>query len=150
MSSVNRTARTDIRILLVEDNELDVRSTLRAASRLGIEGLIDVVGDGQVALDHLREPPNGGPRPALVLLDLELPVKNGREVLAEMKADRDLRRIPVVVLTTSKAEADVNGVYDLGASAFVTKPVGLDDWTEVAARIEGFWLDVVRFPTDRR
>lgn len=138
---------TDVRILLVEDNELDVRATLRAAAKLGIDDRIDVVGDGQSALDHLRQPPAGTTRPALVLLDLELPVKDGREVLAEMKGDDALRRIPVVVLTTSAAEADVNGVYDLGASAFVTKPVGLDGWSDVASRIEGFWLDVVRYPT---
>ncbi len=130
------------RILLVEDNPLDVRATLRAAKRLQLGNRIDVVGDGDTALAYLSE----GEPPDLVLLDLNLPGKDGIDVLKEMQADDRLKRIPVVVLTTSDDDADVLRAYDHGANAFVTKPVGLEGWIEVAAKIEGFWLSLVRLP----
>jgi two-component system, chemotaxis family, response regulator Rcp1 len=135
-----------IRILLVEDNEMDVRATVRAARQLRIANRIDVVPDGATALAHLRRDPAEGPRPDLVLLDLDLPGRDGKEVLAEIKSDPGLRRTPVVVLTTSDDDADVLSAYDLGASAYVTKPVGLDGWITMATSIESFWFAVVRLP----
>lgn len=135
-----------IRVLLVEDNELDVRATIRAAEQLRVANRIDVVSDGTAALAHLRRSRDDGNRPHLVLLDLDLPGIDGRQVLAEMKADPGLRRIPVVVLTTSAADADVLSAYDLGASAYVAKPVGLSGWTTVATSIESFWFALAKLP----
>ena len=137
---------TAIRVLLVEDNPLDVKATLHAAAKLKIANQIDVVTDGRAALDFLRRDPSVGPRPDLVLLDLNLPGLDGRDVLAAMKTDPDLRRIPVVILTSSADDADIVGAYELGANAYITKPVGLDGWLEVTAKIEGFWLALVKLP----
>ena len=139
-------AESAIRVLLVEDNPIDAKATIRAAKKLKIANHIELVTDGNAALDHLRRDPVDGPPPDLVLLDLNLPGKDGMDVLAEMKKDERLRWIPVVVLTTSADEADVFGSYDLGANAFITKPVGLDDWMDVVSKIEGFWFEVVRLP----
>lgn len=130
------------RILLVEDNPLDVRATLRAAEKLQLDNTIDVVGDGESALDYLRR----GDPPDLVLLDLNLPGKDGIDVLKEMQADPRLKRVPVVVLTTSDDDADVRKAYDNGANAFVAKPVELEGWLDVAAKIDGFWFSLVRLP----
>lgn len=132
-----------IRILLVEDNPLDARATIRAAEKLKIANDIEHVTDGDAALAFLR---TATPKPDLVLLDLNLPGKDGHDVLAEMQKEHELRRIPVVVLTSSADDNDILNSYDLGANAFVTKPVDLDGWREVVGKIEGFWFSLVRLP----
>lgn len=133
-----------LQILLVEDNPLDARATLKAADKLKLANQITHVTDGQEALDLLsgQSPPFD-----LVLLDLNLPGLDGRDVLSRIRSDADLRRTPVVILTTSSDEADVLGAYELGANAYVTKPVGLDGWMEVVSQIDGFWLSLVRLPS---
>ena len=137
-----------IEILLVEDNPGDVRLTAEALKEGKVRNNMHVVGDGEKALAYLRR--EGGyedaVRPDLVLLDLNLPRKDGREVLADMKADDDLKRIPVVVLTTSKAEEDILKTYDLHANCYITKPVDLDQFLRVVQSIESFWLSLVRLP----
>lgn len=133
-----------IHILLVEDNPIDARATLRAAKKLKISNTIDLVTDGDQAIDYLSSADQ--PRPDLVLLDLNLPGRDGHDVLAMMKQDPDLRRIPVCILTTSSADDDVLGAYDLGANAYVNKPISLDGWHELVAQIEGFWFSLVRLP----
>lgn len=137
-------AEQEIRILLVEDNPIDVKATLRAAKNLKISNTIDHVADGDDAITYLTSGQN--PRPDLVLLDLNLPGRDGHDVLAVMKADDNLRRIPVVILTTSANDADVLGAYDLGANAYVNKPISLDGWQQVVSQIEGFWFSLVRLP----
>ncbi len=139
-----------VEILLVEDNPADVRLT-REVLKEGAEGLrhrLHVVEDGTQALAFLRreEGYRGVPRPDLILLDLNLPRKDGREVLEEIKADPDLCSIPVVVLTTSRSEEDVLRSYQLHANCYVTKPVDLDQFLEVVQTIRAFWLQVVRLP----
>lgn len=140
-----------IEILLVEDNPGDVRLTEEALREGKVVNHLSVAADGVEALAFLRrEGANANqPRPDLVLLDLNLPRKDGREVLSEIKSDPDLRRIPVVVLTTSKAEEDVLRSYNLHANCYITKPVDLDQFIRVVKSIDEFWLSVVRLPTDR-
>ncbi|MEJ2038370.1 MAG: response regulator [Desulfosarcinaceae bacterium] len=137
-----------IRILLVEDNPADADLTCEKLEQSKILHEISTVKDGVEAMDYLfkRDSFENAVRPDLVLLDLNLPRKDGREVLAEMKASADLRRIPVVVLTSSQAEEDIIKTYDLQASAYVTKPVDLAGFGEIVKAIEGFWFSVVRFP----
>jgi chemotaxis family two-component system response regulator Rcp1 len=137
-----------IEILLVEDNPGDVRLTREALREGHVRINLSVAKDGADALAMLRhEPPHGEtPRPDLVLLDLNLPKLDGRQVLAEMKSDPDLRRIPVVVLTTSKAEADVLRSYDLHANSYITKPVDFEQFIKVVHSIEEFWLSIVTLP----
>jgi two-component system, chemotaxis family, response regulator Rcp1 len=137
-----------IEILLVEDNAGDVRLTREALREGHVRINLSVAKDGAEALTMLRhEAPYGEtPRPDLVLLDLNLPRLDGRQVLAEMKNDPDLRRIPVVVLTTSKAEADVLRSYDLHANSYITKPVDFDQFMKVVHSIEEFWLSIVTLP----
>ena len=137
-----------LHILLVEDNPADVRLTREALRSAKVANHLSVVVDGEDALAFVRGERGygGAPRPDLVILDLNLPRMDGREVLHEMKQDEDLRRIPVAVLTTSTAEADVLRSYDLGANCYVTKPVGLDQFLEVVQAIDSFWLGVVRLP----
>lgn len=135
-----------VRVLLVEDNPVDARATLKAAERLRLDHAIDLVTDGETALEHLHRDPIAGERPDMVLLDLNLPGKDGRDVLREIKGDEQLRRIPVLVLTTSSEDADIIGAYDLGANAYITKPLGLDGWSDVVARIEAFWFSLVKMP----
>ncbi len=137
-----------VEILLVEDNQGDVRLTIEALREGKVHNNLNVARDGVEALAYLRrEPPfTAAVRPDLILLDLNLPRKDGREVLAEIKADPDLKTIPVVVLTTSRAEQDVLRSYELQANCFVTKPVDLDQFIEVVRSIESFWLTVVRLP----
>jgi len=110
---------------------------------------LSVASDGEEALAFLRKEGahHGAPRPDLILMDLNLPRKDGREVLAEIKVDTDLRRIPVVVLTTSRAEEDILRTYNLHANCFITKPVDLDQFITVVAAISEFWFSVVRLPT---
>jgi two-component system, chemotaxis family, response regulator Rcp1 len=136
-------------ILLVEDNPADVRLTMEAMRESKMSSRVNVVGDGEQALDYLlrRGVYTHAIRPDLVLLDLNLPKKDGREVLQEIKNVEALRRIPVVVLTTSMAEEDICRTYDLHANCYITKPMDLDRFIEVVRRIEGFWLDIVSLPT---
>jgi chemotaxis family two-component system response regulator Rcp1 len=138
-------------ILLVEDSPSDVAMTLSSFRDARIANEIHVVADGEQAMAYLRKqgPFQGVRRPDLVLLDLNLPRKDGREVLAEMKADADLKVIPVVVLTSSSAEADVLRSYELHANSYVTKPIGGDDFIAAMREIEGFWLALVHLPRDR-
>jgi two-component system, chemotaxis family, response regulator Rcp1 len=138
-----------IDILLVEDNPGDVRLTVEALREGKVHNNLHVVGDGVDALAFLHREGQyaDAPTPDLILLDLNLPRKDGREVLAEIKADPQLRRIPVVVLTTSNAEQDVLRSYDLHANCYITKPVDLDQFINVVRTIEEFWLAVVTLPT---
>jgi CheY-like chemotaxis protein len=138
-------------ILLVEDNPADVRLTVEALRAAGVESRLQVAADGVEAMERLRRqgPYSGAPRPVLVLLDLNLPRKNGREVLAEVKADPDLRRIPVVVLTTSAAEDDVSASYGLHANGYVVKPVGFSAFADAMRALQAFWLDVATLPDAR-
>jgi CheY-like chemotaxis protein len=137
-----------IRVLLVEDNEADADLALEtlATSRLMLE--TDVATDGESALDYLRRRGafRDAPRPDLILLDLNLPGLSGREVLSAIKEDRSLRTIPVVILTSSSAEADIVETYDLGANCYVTKPVDLKAFQEIVHAVDGFWFTVVKLP----
>jgi CheY-like chemotaxis protein len=138
-----------IEVLLVEDDEGDVLMTREALKEGKVLNRLNVVGDGVEALAYLRREPGYADvtRPDLVLLDLNLPKRDGRQVLADVKTDPDLRRIPVVVLTTSEAEEDVLRSYDLHANAYVTKPVDFDRFVEVIRQIDDFFISVVRLPT---
>ena len=144
--NTNRTVRP-FEILLVEDNPGDVRLTREALKDSAAINL-HVVQDGEKALAFLRQVGQyaEAPRPDLILLDLNLPRKNGREVLAEIKEDPSLKRIPIVILTTSQAEEDVLRMYDLHANCYVTKPVDLDQFIKVVQTIEEFWLTIVKLP----
>ena len=137
-----------IEILLVEDNPGDVRLTQEALKDAKVLNEMSVVEDGVEAMAFLRGEGQytGRPRPDLILLDLNLPKKDGREVLAEVKAAEQLRRIPVVVLTTSSAEQDILKSYDLHANCYITKPVDLDQFVSVIKAIECFWLTAVKLP----
>ena len=137
-----------IDILLVEDNPADVRLTVEALREGRITNDMVVARDGVEALDILyrREPHQDTPRPDLILLDLNLPKMDGREVLAKIKEDPGLKRIPVVVLTTSQAEEDIFRTYDLHANCYIHKPVELDQFMDVVRAIEDFWLTVVSLP----
>ena len=135
-------------ILLVDDDEGDVLLTKRALQNGKFINILQVAKDGVEALAYLRrkEPFAAAPRPDLVLLDLNMPRKDGREVLAEIKQDTALRSIPVVVLTTSDSDRDVFKMYDLQANCYVTKPVDLDQFTKIVREIRSFWLSVVQLP----
>lgn len=138
-----------IEILLVEDSPSDIDLTREALDDTKIRNNLSVSRDGVEALAFLRREGEfaDAPKPDLILLDLNLPKKDGREVLEEIKADPVLRRIPVVVLTTSQAEADIIRSYDLHANCYVPKPVDLDAFLKVVQSIEGFWLAIVKLPT---
>ena len=138
-----------IEILLVEDEPGDVRLTVEALRDARVRNRIHTVEDGVEALDflHRRPPYADAPRPDLILLDLNLPRKDGREVLAEIKADPALRTIPVVVLTTSRARDDVLRSYDLHANCFISKPMNFNEFSAVVKSIEEFWLTVARLPS---
>jgi CheY-like chemotaxis protein len=140
-----------IDILLVEDNPADVRLTREALKEAKVLNTLHIAEDGMEAMAFLRKQGQfaGSPSPDLILLDLNLPKKDGREILAEIKQDEQLRRIPVVVLTTSRAEEDVVRSYNLHANAYVTKPVDLKQFLEVIRRIEEFWLAVVTLPPNK-
>jgi len=137
-----------IEILLVEDNPGDVRLAVEALKEAKVHNRLSTVADGEAALSFLkRKPPHtDAPRPDLILLDLNLPRKSGREVLAEIKADPDLKRIPVVILTTSQAEEDIVKAYNHSANCYITKPVDLDQFIKVVRSIEEFWLTIVKLP----
>lgn len=137
-----------IDILLVEDNPADIRLTQEAFKETRLRCKLHIARDGAEALDFLRQ--NGrfatAPRPDMILLDLNLPKKDGREVLAEVKNEPQFKRIPIVVLTTSSAEDDVRHTYDHHANCFITKPTGLDDFVDVVKKVEEFWLRIARLP----
>ena len=135
-------------VLLVEDSPSDVRLFEEALRAHGSQVKLHVVGDGEAALAYVRRqhPFEGEPTPELIILDLNLPKKDGREVLSVLKQEPHLRRIPVVVLTTSSAQADVLEAYDLHANCYVRKPVDLDDFIRAVQACEAFWLGVVRLP----
>jgi two-component system, chemotaxis family, response regulator Rcp1 len=137
-----------IELLLVEDSEPDVRLTIEALREAKVKNRLWVAEDGVEAMEFLRQQNRhaDAPRPDLILLDLNLPRKDGREVLREIKADPSLRRIPVVILTTSRSEEDVLRAYDLHANCYITKPVDFPRFMEVVKSIEDFWLTVVKLP----
>ncbi len=137
-----------IEILLVEDSPSDTDLTVAALAEAKVSNRLNIVEDGVLAMQFLRREGKyaAAPRPDLVLLDLNLPRKDGREVLAEIKQDEKLKSIPVVVLTTSQAEKDVFRAYALQASCYVTKPVGFEQFLEVIKAVEGFWLTFVKLP----
>lgn len=137
-----------IEILLVEDNPGDARLTREALKDSKMNNNLSVVEDGVEAIEFLRRIGQyaDAPRPDIILLDLNLPRKDGREVLQEIKADNDLKRIPVVVLTTSDDERDILSTYDLHANCYITKPVNLNRFIEIVKSIEGFWFSIVKLP----
>ena len=138
----------EIEILLVEDSPGDIRLTMEAMKDGKIHNHLSVVNDGEEALAYLRRQGQYAkvPRPDLILLDLNLPKKDGREVLREIKQEEDLKRIPVVVLSISTAEKDILKSYDLHANCYVNKPVDFDQFTHVVKSIEDFWFSVVKLP----
>ncbi|MGZ7118314.1 MAG: response regulator [Methanobacterium sp.] len=138
-----------VEILLVEDNEGDVGLIEEVFEDAKIRNNLHVTEDGEEAMLFLHKEGefSDAPRPDMILLDLNLPKKDGREVLKEIKMDDDLKRIPVVVLTTSKAEKDILKSYDLHANSYITKPVDFDQFIRVIKSIEDFWLDVVKLPS---
>jgi chemotaxis family two-component system response regulator Rcp1 len=147
LEAMRRNSRA-IEILLIEDNPGDARLTWEALKDGKIQNHLHVQTDGEAALEflHRRGDHAAAPVPDLILLDLNLPKKDGREVLAAIKEDERLRRIPVVVLTTSDAEEDILRSYELHANCYVTKPVGLEQFLDVVRRIDSFWLEVVKLP----
>jgi CheY-like chemotaxis protein len=138
-----------IQILLVEDDPGDVLITREAFAENKVRNKLDVVSDGEAAMAYLRRQGDfaAAPRPDLVLLDLNLPRRDGHEVLAEIKSDPDLQRIPVVILTTSDAEEDILRSYNLHANAYVTKPVDFERFLTVVRQVDEFFVTVVRLPT---
>ena len=138
-----------IEILLVEDSATDVMLAEEALADGKVRNHLSVVKDGVEAMAFLRKEGQyaASPRPDLMLLDLNMPRKDGREVLAEVKADANLKQIPVVVLTTSQAEPDVLKAYGLGANCYISKPVDFDQFAAVVHAIEQFWFTVVLLPT---
>ena len=137
-------ASAPIEILLVEDSAADVRLTSEALKDARVANRLRVARDGVEAMQMLRDGAGTVPRPDLILLDLNLPRKDGREVLRDIKQDEALRHIPVVILSTSQAEQDILQCYRLRANAFITKPVELDRFFEVVRSMEHFWLGVVK------
>ena len=140
----------EIEILLVEDNPGDARLTTEALKEAKVRNKLSHFDDGEEALAFLRRQGKyvDAQRPDLILLDLNLPRKDGREVLAEIKADDRLKRIPVVILTTSQAEEDILRAYNLNANCYVSKPVDLDQFIKVVRTIKDFWLTIVKLPAE--
>ena len=149
---MNRNLGRPIEILLVEDSPSDTDLTIEALREAKVRNHLSVVEDGVQAMEFLRRegPFADAPRPDLIMLDLNLPRKDGREVLAEIKADERLKLIPVVVLTTSRAERDVLRAYQLSANCYITKPVDFAQFLGVIRSIESFWLFVVTLPPAAR
>ena len=143
-----RMAGKKIEILLVEDNIGDQRLTIEAFKDSRVCNKLNIAGDGIEALEFLRKEGKyaNSPTPDLILLDLNMPRKDGREVLAEIKLDEKLRRIPVVILTTSLAEADILKTYNLHANCYITKPVDLDQFLQMIKSLEDFWFSIVKLP----
>lgn len=149
---VNNGSMKPIEVLLVEDNPGDVRLTREALKEGKLRISLNVVGDGLEAMAYLRRQGSftGAAIPDLILLDLNLPKKDGREVLEEIKADPALMRIPVVILTTSAAEEDILRSYNLHANCYITKPVDMDQFVKIVKVIEDFWFTIVKLPSDGR
>lgn len=147
---MNPKALQQAEILLVEDNPADVLMTRSAFEDFKFANTLHVVEDGVEALAFLRRQGNfaGSPRPDLIMLDLNLPRKSGREVLAEIKSDPALRHIPVVVLTTSKSEQDVLQAYDLHANSYIVKPVGFVNFVEAIKSVKNYWFSLVTLPPE--
>jgi len=147
-SDVSQRLGEPIEILLVEDNPGDVLLTQESLADSKVNNTLHVVKDGVEAMAFVRREGQYAdrPRPDLVLLDLNLPRKDGREVLEELKSDDDLRRIPVVILTTSSQEEDVAQAYDAHANCYITKPIDLEQFMKVVRTIESFWLEIVKLP----
>ncbi len=141
---------TPIEILLIEDNPGDADLAREALEGSKVRNTLHVVGDGVEAMNFLRQAGThaSAPRPDLILLDLNLPRMDGREVLAEVKSDDDLKRIPVVILTTSSDEEDILRSYNLHANCYITKPIDLNQFIKVVRSIEDFWLCIVKLPPD--
>lgn len=141
-------AMRPIEILLVEDNPGDVRLTVEALRESKITNNLSVASNGEEALHFLLQTGRyaGAPRPDVILLDLNLPRKNGHEVLEEIKLEPDLKRIPVVILTTSNADQDILRSYNLHANCYITKPVDLEQFMTVVRSIENFWFSIVTLP----
>ncbi len=137
-----------VELLLIEDNQGDVRLTQEALKEAKIRNKLYVAGDGVEAMAYLHKEGKyaGASRPDLILLDLNLPKKSGREVLAEIKQDPDLKCIPVVILTSSSSEEDIIRSYKLHANAYITKPVDLEQFIVVVKSIDNFWLSIVKLP----
>ncbi len=137
-----------VEILLVEDNPADARLTVEAFKEGKVSNNLNIVVDGVTAMSYLRQEGDYAevPRPDIILLDLNLPRKDGREVLAEVKEDPDLRRIPVIILTTSRDEKDVIAAYNLHGNCYITKPADLDEFMEAIRSIEDFWLTTANLP----
>lgn len=152
MTTLNKLFGRPVDILLVEDNPGDVRLTQEALKEGKVLNNLWVVSDGVEAMTFLNQEAEyvDVARPDVILLDLNLPRKDGREVLAEIKVDPSLRRIPVVILTTSSADQDILKAYDLHANCYITKPVDLEQFIEVVRSIEDFWLTIVTFPNSDR
>ena len=145
---MNPASGRSVEILLVEDNPDDIDLMLEALKEGHARNRVCIAEDGVEALTLLRRMGQhaDAPRPDLILLDLNLPGKSGHEVLAEIKADADLRRIPVVILTSSASEQDVVRSYNLSANCYITKPVDLDEFISLVKAIDSFWLDIVTLP----
>ena len=139
---------TPIEILLVEDNPGDVDLAREALENGKLYNTLHVVNDGEAAMAFLRHEGKytDVPRPDLILLDLNLPRKNGQEVLAEIKSDEELKCIPVVILTSSKAEQDILSTYNLHANCYISKPIDLDQFLKVVQAIKTFWVTIVKLP----
>jgi chemotaxis family two-component system response regulator Rcp1 len=138
----------EIHILLVEDNPGDVRLTVEALRGAKVANQLHVVGDGEEAIEFLRQEGRhtDAPRPDIVLLDLNLPRLDGRDVLADIKADPVLAKIPIIVLTSSTAERDIQQAYELHANCYISKPVDFAEFIQAVRSLEGFWLKIVRLP----
>ena len=138
-----------VQILLVEDNEGDVGLIEEVFEEARIRNILHVAEDGEEAILFLHREGkfSGSQRPDIILLDLNLPKKDGREVLREIKEDPNLKKIPVVILTTSGAEKDILRAYDLHANAYITKPLDFEQFTKVVESIGNFWLEIVKLPT---
>ena len=139
-----------VEMLLVEDNPGDARLAMEALKDAKVNNNLNWVKDGVEAMTFLRRQDEytDAPRPDVILLDLNLPKKDGREVLADIKGDDDLRRIPVVILTVSSAEEDIMKTYNLHANCYIQKPLDLGQFIEVVKSIQSFWLSIVKLPTN--
>jgi CheY-like chemotaxis protein len=146
------TVTRPVEVLLVEDNPGDVRLTQEALKESGFRVNLNVARDGVEALDFLRKADRfaNAPQPDLILLDLNLPRKNGREVLSEVKTDPELKCIPVLVMTTSHNQQDISKAYQLNANCYITKPMDLDSFLHILKSIEEFWLETATLPTFSR
>ena len=137
-----------IKVLIVDDDKEDIDLTLEVLKLSKLKLTIEMANDGIEAMNYLNETYAKNPEdlPDLILLDLNMPRKNGHEVLSEIKSSKNLRKIPVVILTTSSAESDISKSYDSGTNCYITKPVGLDQFQEVVQAVNNFWFTVVKLP----